>query len=63
MLLQWQLKVQRCQEQFEEISTEIKREMERFELERVKDFKSNIMKYIEDQMAHQQQACSNRALL
>lgn len=29
--------------------------MERFELSRVKDFKANIIKYIEVQMAHQQQ--------
>jgi len=53
--LQWQGKVQRCQQQFDDISAEIKREMERFELTRVKDFKVNIIKYIEDQMAHQQQ--------
>jgi len=47
--------VQRCQQQFDDISAEIKREMERFELSRVKDFKANIIKYIEVQMAHQQQ--------
>lgn len=47
--------MQRCQQQFDDISAEIKREMERFELTRVKDFKVNIIKYIEDQMAHQQQ--------
>lgn len=29
--------------------------MERFEISRVKDFKANIIKYIEVQMAHQQQ--------
>uniref|UniRef100_A0A1A9Z7W3 PX domain-containing protein n=1 Tax=Glossina pallidipes TaxID=7398 RepID=A0A1A9Z7W3_GLOPL len=52
---EWQVKVQRCQQQFEEISTEIKKEMERFELSRVKDFKNSIIRYIEDQMAHQQQ--------
>nr|NP_001285586.1 sorting nexin 1, isoform B [Drosophila melanogaster]AHN54101.1 sorting nexin 1, isoform B [Drosophila melanogaster] len=51
-------KVQRCQQQFDDISAEIKREMERFELTRVKDFKVNIIKYIEDQMAHQQQIVS-----
>lgn len=54
-ILQWQGKVQRCQQQFDDISSEIKREMERFELTRVKDFKANIIKYIEVQMAHQQQ--------
>uniref|UniRef100_A0A1A9WKK7 PX domain-containing protein n=1 Tax=Glossina brevipalpis TaxID=37001 RepID=A0A1A9WKK7_9MUSC len=55
---EWQVKVQRCQQQFEEISTEIKKEMERFELGRVKDFKNSIIRYIEDQMAHQQQIIS-----
>ncbi|KAI9586380.1 hypothetical protein GQX74_002227 [Glossina fuscipes] len=55
---EWQVKVQRCQQQFEEISTEIKKEMERFELSRVKDFKNSIIRYIEDQMAHQQQIIS-----
>lgn len=29
--------------------------MERFELARARDFKSTIIKYLEDQMAHQQQ--------
>jgi sorting nexin-1/2 len=29
--------------------------MERFEINRVKDFKTTIVKYLEDQMAHQQQ--------
>ncbi|KAI8124894.1 hypothetical protein FF38_05844 [Lucilia cuprina] len=52
---EWQVKVQRCQQQFEEISEEIKKEMDRFEMHRIKDFKANMIKYIEDQMAHQQQ--------
>lgn len=47
--------MQRCQKEFDEISAEIKREMERFEMNRVRDFKSTIIKYLEDQMAHQQQ--------
>lgn len=47
--------MQRCQKEFDEISAEIKREMERFELNRVRDFKATIIKYLEDQMAHQQQ--------
>lgn len=32
--------------------------MERFELHRIKDFKTNMVRYIEDQMAHQQQVDS-----
>lgn len=47
--------MQRCQEQFEQISNEIKREMKRFELNRVRDFKTSVVRYIEDQMAHQKQ--------
>lgn len=50
--------MQRCQKEFDEISNEIKREMERFEITRAKDFKVTIIKYLEDQMAHQQQVCS-----
>lgn len=53
--LQWEAKVQRCQKEFEEISSEIKGEMERFELNRSRDLKSTVVKYLEDQMAHQQQ--------
>ncbi|XP_058055435.1 sorting nexin-2 isoform X1 [Anopheles bellator] len=52
---EWESKVQRCQKEFDNISSEIKKEMERFELARARDFKSTIIKYLEDQMAHQQQ--------
>ncbi|KAG4073734.1 hypothetical protein HA402_000958 [Bradysia odoriphaga] len=52
---EWETKVQRCQKEFEEISAEIKRETERFEIDRVREFKTTIIKYLEDQMAHQQQ--------
>jgi sorting nexin-1/2 len=52
---EWEAKVQRCQKEFDDISTEIKREVERFEINRAKDFKTTIVKYLEDQMAHQQQ--------
>lgn len=55
--MQWEAKVQRCQQEFEEISVEIKREIERFEMNRVRDFKATIIKYLQDQMAHQQQVC------
>ncbi|XP_049284922.1 sorting nexin-2 isoform X1 [Anopheles funestus] len=52
---EWEGKVQRCQKEFDNISSEIKKEMERFELARARDFKSTIVKYLQDQMAHQQQ--------
>lgn len=54
-IVEWEAKVQRCQQEFEEISKEIKKEMERFDMKRVSEFKSIIIKYLEDQMAHQQQ--------
>jgi hypothetical protein len=54
-MFQWEAKVQRCQKEFDDISAEIKREMERFEINRAKDFKATIVKYLQDQMAHQQQ--------
>lgn len=55
--LQWEAKVERCQEEFNAISKMIKKEMETFEVARVKDFKAVIVKYLEEQMAHQQQVC------
>lgn len=54
-IVEWEAKVERCQEEFNNISKMIKKEMERFEVERVKDFKSVILKYLETQMSHQQQ--------
>lgn len=56
---QWEAKVQRCQQEFDEISVVIKAEIERFELNRVRDFKATIIKYLQDQMAHQQQVCGS----
>lgn len=53
--LQWEAKVERCEEEFNSISKMIKKEMERFEVARVKDFKAVILKYLETQMSHQQQ--------
>lgn len=54
-IVEWEAKVQRCQQEFEEISKEIKKEMERFDVKRVIELKSMILKHLEDQMAHQQQ--------
>jgi sorting nexin-1/2 len=52
---QWEAKVERGQEEFDNISKMIKKEMERFEVNRVKDFKAIIMQYLENLMTHQQQ--------
>jgi sorting nexin-1/2 len=52
---QWEAKVERGQEEFDNISKMIKKEMERFEVNRVKDFKAIIIQYLETLMSHQQQ--------
>jgi hypothetical protein len=52
---QWEAKVERGQEEFDSISKMIKKEMERFEVNRVKDFKAIIIEYLENLMTHQQQ--------
>lgn len=62
-IVEWEAKVQRCQQEFDEMSQEIKKEMERFDVKRVRDFKSIIIKYLEDQMAHQQQVRSPKSLI
>lgn len=55
LFLQWQAKVERGQEEFDTISQMIKKEMERFEINRVKDFKETVIIYLENLMLHQQQ--------
>ena len=47
--------MERGQEEFDNISKMIKKEMERFEVNRVKDFKAIIIQYMENLMTHQQQ--------
>ncbi|XP_043214742.1 sorting nexin-2-like [Amphibalanus amphitrite] len=51
---EWESKVERSQEEFERISRSIKKEMEMFDCNRVKDFKDCIVKYLETLMANQQ---------
>ncbi|NEU34925.1 hypothetical protein GN156_30160, partial [bacterium LRH843] len=51
----WEAKVVRCQDEFESISKMIKKEMEQFEVARVKEFKEVIITYLENQMNHQTQ--------
>ncbi|XP_055918762.1 sorting nexin-2 [Eupeodes corollae] len=52
---EWEAKVQRCQKEFDDISITIKNEMERFDVIRTKEIKTSVLKYVEDQMAHQHQ--------
>lgn len=52
---EWVTKVGRGQEEFDNISEMIKKEMERFEINRVKDFKNVIIQYLETIMNQQQE--------
>lgn len=51
----WESKVNRGQEDFENISKTIKLELEKFELARVNDFKASIIKYMESLLETQVQ--------
>lgn len=52
---EWEAKVNRGQEEFENISKTIKQELEKFELARVSDFKASIIKYMESLLETQLQ--------
>jgi len=54
-VVEWEGKVEKTQEDFEAISKVIKKELELFEVSRVKDFKKTIVKYIESLLVHQQE--------
>ena len=55
LALQWEGKVERYQEEFDSISRIIKKELEQFEVSRVKEFKKIIIKYLESQLRHQEE--------
>lgn len=46
-IAEYEARVQRGQEEFEKISKNIKKDVEKFELDRVKEFQANMMKYLE----------------
>ncbi|XP_047117940.1 sorting nexin-2 [Schistocerca piceifrons] len=54
-VVEWESKVERGQEEFDNISKMIKKELERFEINRVKDFKAIIVQYLENLMNNQLQ--------
>ncbi|XP_067139466.1 sorting nexin-2-like isoform X2 [Centruroides vittatus] len=54
-VIEWEAKVERGQEEFENISKMIRKEVERFEQTRVQDFKATIIKYMEQLLETQQQ--------
>lgn len=47
--------MERSQEEFERISRAIKKEMEQFDVMRLKDFRDMVVQYLEDLMTSQQQ--------
>lgn len=47
--------MERSQEEFNTISSVIKKELEQFEVTRVKEFKKIIVKYLESLLGHQQE--------
>lgn len=53
--------MERSQEEFDRISRAIKKEMEQFDIVRVKDFKDMLVKYLEALMTSQQQV--NKCIL
>ncbi|XP_036861118.1 sorting nexin-2 isoform X2 [Manis javanica] len=53
--VKWEAKVQQGERDFEQISKTIRKEVGRFEKERVKDFKTVIIKYLESLVQTQQQ--------
>lgn len=54
-VVEWEAKVERGQEEFDNISKMIKKEVERFELVRVEDFKKQLIEYLEAMLQHQNQ--------
>lgn len=54
-VIEWESKVERGQEEFDNISQMIKKEIERFEVLRVEDFKKQLIEYLETMLQHQNQ--------
>lgn len=58
-LFQWEGKLSRCQDEFDQISKTIKIEFELFEINRIKEFKTVISSYLEEMINHQTQVIIN----
>ncbi|XP_065216585.1 sorting nexin-2 [Planococcus citri] len=54
-VIEWEAKVERCEEEFQKISKIIKSEFEQFEKNRVKEFKAVVTSYLEALAKHQVQ--------
>jgi len=58
-LLKWELKVEKGDQDFHQISKTIKEEVKRFDLERVREFKVKLTNYLEGLLASQEQVISS----
>jgi sorting nexin-1/2 len=54
-VIEWEAKVDRGQEEFNNISKMIRKEVERFEIIRIQDFKKQLIQYLEMMLQHQYQ--------
>lgn len=54
-VLEWEAKVERGQEEFDNVSRVIRTEMDRFELNRIADFRNSVVRYFEFLLDTQQQ--------
>ena len=54
-VIEWEAKVERGQEEFDNISKMIRKEVERFETIRIQDFKKQLVQYLEAMLQHQNQ--------
>lgn len=54
-VFEWESKLSRCQDEFDQISKTIKVEFEQFEINRIKEFKTVISSYLEEMINHQTQ--------
>lgn len=54
-IIEWEAKVERGQAEFDTISRMIKKEIERFDVDRVRELKATIVRYLEEHMKHQAQ--------
>lgn len=52
-IAEYEARVQRGQEEFDNISKNIKKDLEKFELNRIKEFQANIIKYLDSLLASQ----------
>ncbi|XP_026490600.1 sorting nexin-2 [Vanessa tameamea] len=55
-IIEWESKVERCQQEFDSISRVIKKELERWEELRLSELRATLLRYLHDHMQHEAQA-------